>query len=138
VDCRSFHATSPLNGLNYGENTFYWDAAPGATQYRVTVYNRRYPMAFALGALAFLVLGIVGFSRPDDPTPWLVAVLAGAAVYAVALAGRLRRPPIEIPRLAATLPISAAAISRAKLTWVVAWATVFIAIPVVFVAARLV
>jgi hypothetical protein len=39
VDCRSFHATSPLNGLNYGENTFYWDAAPGATQYRVTVYN---------------------------------------------------------------------------------------------------
>jgi hypothetical protein len=100
--------------------------------------RRRYPMAFALGALAFLVLGIVGFSRPDDPTPWLVAVLAGAAVYAVALAGRLRRPPIEIPRLAATLPISAAAISRAKLTWVVAWATVFIAIPVVFVAARLV
>lgn len=99
--------------------------------------RRRYPMAFALGALAFLVLVIVGLARPADPMPWLVAVLTGSAIYALALAGRLRRPPIEIPRLAATLPISTAAIARAKLAWVVAWATVFVAIPVVFAAARL-
>jgi hypothetical protein len=39
VDCRNFRATSPLNGLAYGINTFYWDAAPGAEQYRVTVFN---------------------------------------------------------------------------------------------------
>ena len=69
--------------------------------------RRRYPMAFALGALAFLVLAIVGLSRPDDPVPWLTAVIGGAAVYAIALAARLRRPPIELPRLSATLPISA-------------------------------
>ena len=94
-------------------------------------------MAFALGALAFLVLVIVGLARPDDPTPWLVAVLVGMAIYAVALARRLRRPPIEVPRLAATLPISAGAITRAKLAWVVAWATVFVAIPVAFAAIRL-
>ena len=37
VDCRPFKATSPLDGLNYGMNTFYWDAAPGATSYRVNV-----------------------------------------------------------------------------------------------------
>jgi hypothetical protein len=37
VDCRPFKATSPLDGLNYGLNTFYWDAAPGATSYRVNV-----------------------------------------------------------------------------------------------------
>jgi hypothetical protein len=37
VDCRPFRATSPLDGLNYGMNTFYWDAAPGATSYRVNV-----------------------------------------------------------------------------------------------------
>ncbi|MBI1277292.1 MAG: hypothetical protein GC179_04105 [Anaerolineaceae bacterium] len=37
VDCKPFKATSPLDGLNYGMNTFYWDAAPGATSYRVNV-----------------------------------------------------------------------------------------------------
>ena len=99
--------------------------------------RRRYPMAFALGALAFLVLVIVGLARPSDPTPWLVVVLAGMAMYAIALAGRLTRPPIELPRLTATLPISAAAISRAKLVWVVGWAIVYILVPLAFAAARL-
>lgn len=37
VNCTPFKATSPLDGLNYGMNTFYWDAAPGATSYRVNV-----------------------------------------------------------------------------------------------------
>ncbi|MCA0456364.1 MAG: SH3 domain-containing protein [Chloroflexi bacterium] len=37
VNCAPFRATSPLDGLNYGMNTFYWDAAPGATTYRVNV-----------------------------------------------------------------------------------------------------
>ncbi len=39
VDCAPFRATSPLDGLNYGSNTFYWDAAPGADGYRVNIYN---------------------------------------------------------------------------------------------------
>jgi len=99
--------------------------------------RRRYPMAFALGALAFLVLVIIGLARPADPTPWLVAVLAGAGMYAIALAGRLFRPPIELPRLAATLPIPAAARTRAKVAWVVTWATVFVLIPLLFAAVRL-
>jgi hypothetical protein len=37
VDCKPFKATSPLDGLNYGTNSFYWDAAPGATSYRINV-----------------------------------------------------------------------------------------------------
>ncbi len=37
VNCAPFKATSPLDGLNFGMNTFYWDAAPGATSYRVNV-----------------------------------------------------------------------------------------------------
>jgi len=37
VDCKPFKATSPLDGLNYGMNSFYWDAAPGATSYRINV-----------------------------------------------------------------------------------------------------
>jgi LysM repeat protein len=39
VDCSAFRATSPLDGLPYGSATFYWDAAPGATGYRVNIYN---------------------------------------------------------------------------------------------------
>jgi LysM repeat protein len=39
VDCTPFRATSPLDGLAFGTNTFYWDAVPGATSYRVIVYN---------------------------------------------------------------------------------------------------
>ena len=39
VDCRPFRATSPLDGLHYGTNVFYWDPALGATGYRVNIYN---------------------------------------------------------------------------------------------------
>ncbi len=99
--------------------------------------RRRYPMAFALGALIFLVLVIIGLAQPSDPAPWLIAVLSAAGMYAIALAGRLFRAPIELPRLAATLPITAAARTRAKVAWVVAWSIVFVVIPLVFAAARL-
>ena len=82
------------------------------------------------------MLAIVGLARPDDPMPWLVATLAGAAMYAIALAGRLRRPPIELPRLSATLPISAAARRRAKLAWILTWTVLFVAIPAGFALVR--
>jgi len=98
--------------------------------------RRRFPMAYALGALAFIVLAVVGLARPRDPMPWLVATLAGAAMYSVALAGRLRRPPIELPRLSATLPISAAALSRAKLGWAAGWWVLFVLVPGAFALAR--
>lgn len=39
VNCRPFRATSPLDGLPYGTTTFYWDPAPGATGYRVNIFN---------------------------------------------------------------------------------------------------
>ena len=37
LDCSTFRATSPLDGLKFGVNTFYWDPAPGATSYRLNV-----------------------------------------------------------------------------------------------------
>lgn len=37
LDCTTFKATSPLDGLSFGWNTFYWDPAPGATSYRLVV-----------------------------------------------------------------------------------------------------
>jgi hypothetical protein len=98
--------------------------------------RRRYPMAFALGTLAFLVLAIVGLARPDDPTPWLAAVLGGGVLYGATLANRLRRPPIELPRLSATLPIESRARTVAKLAWTVAWLAVYLAIPAAFALVR--
>jgi hypothetical protein len=98
--------------------------------------RRRYPMAFALGALGFIVLVIVGISQPDDPGPWLTATLAGAAAYGVVLAGRLQKPPIELHRLSNTLPISGAARARAKLAWLLGWWTIFVAAPGTFAILR--
>ncbi len=98
--------------------------------------RRRYPMAFALGALAFLVLIITGLARSQ--LPYIVAVAAGAALYGGALAGRLARPPIELPRLSATLPISQAARRRAKLAWLVTWSLVFVVVPLAFAVLRVV
>jgi hypothetical protein len=98
--------------------------------------RRRYPMAFALGALGFAVLVIVGLVQPADPTPWLTVAIGGAAVYGVALAGRLRRPPIELPRLSAALPLTPAARTQARLAWLLGWWVIFVGAPAVFAALR--
>ena len=39
VDCSTFALTSPFDGLNRGQNTFYWAGAEGATSFRVRVFN---------------------------------------------------------------------------------------------------
>jgi hypothetical protein len=98
--------------------------------------RRRFPIAFALGALVFGALIIVGWARPVDATPWLTAAIAGAAGYGLVLAARLRRPPIELARLSATLPLTASARTRARLAWLVGWWSIFVAIPGVFAALR--
>ncbi len=98
--------------------------------------RRRYPMAFALGALAFLVLAIIGLAQPDDPAPWLTATLGAATLYGLAVGARLYRPPIELARLTHALPIRAAAVRRAKLAWLGGWWTVFVAAPGLFASLR--
>ncbi|MGN6106899.1 MAG: hypothetical protein ACTHU0_17460 [Kofleriaceae bacterium] len=98
--------------------------------------RRRYPLAFALGALAFLVLAITGLARPAAPEPWLGGAILAAAAYALALAGRLRRPPIELPKLSASLPISAGERARAKLGWLLGWWAIYVAAPGAFAVVR--
>jgi hypothetical protein len=39
ADCSRFRPTSPLGGLAFGPTTFYWDAALGADNYRINIYN---------------------------------------------------------------------------------------------------
>lgn len=98
--------------------------------------RRRFPMAFALGGLTFAVLAIVGVVRPDDPTPWLTVAIGGAASYGIVLANRLHRPPIELARLSATLPVAPRARARAKLAWLIGWWSIFVLAPAVFAALR--
>ena len=98
--------------------------------------RRRFPMAFALGALVWSVLVVIGLVQPDDPTPWLTVAIGGAATYGLVLAGRLRRPPIELVRLSATLPLTARARARAKLAWLLGWWSIFVGAPAVFAALR--
>lgn len=39
VNCQTFRATSPLDGLPNGVVTFFWDAAPGAQRYTLRIFN---------------------------------------------------------------------------------------------------
>jgi hypothetical protein len=39
--CGDFRLTSPLDGLPFGNVTFYWNPAPGATAYRLNIYRER-------------------------------------------------------------------------------------------------
>lgn len=98
--------------------------------------RRRYPMAYALGALVFLTLVIIGLSRPADPVSWLTATLVGATAYGLAVGARLHRPPIEHAKLSSTLPITTSARSRAKVAWVVGWWTIFVLAPALFASLR--
>lgn len=98
--------------------------------------RRRFPLAFALGALDFIVLVVVGIVAPVDPTPWLMVAFIGAAAYAIVLATRLRQAPIELARLSATLPLTPRAHARARLAWIVGWWIVFVAVPGAFAALR--
>jgi hypothetical protein len=93
-------------------------------------------MAFARGGLAFVVLVIVGLARPDDPTPWLTVAIGGAAIYGLVLETRLRKAPIELARLSATLPLTNTARARARLAWLLGWWSIFVAAPAVFAAVR--
>jgi hypothetical protein len=98
--------------------------------------RRRFPMAFALGALVFIVVIVVGLARPDDAMPWLTAAIAGAAIYGLVLARRLRRPPIELVRLSAALPLGERLRRRARLAWLLGWWLTFTGAPAVFAALR--
>jgi hypothetical protein len=68
--------------------------------------------------------------------PWLTATIVGGALYGIALAGRLYKPPIELARLSSTLPFSRGDLTRAKLVWLFGWWTIFVGLPAVFASLR--
>lgn len=104
------------------------DAAPVFDRLARLV-RRRYPLVVFAGVVIAAALVIVGASRPADTTPWLVGCGALAGVLGRWLAGAVTRPPIELVRSTATLPIAAAAAARARRAYVGLWAGGFVLIP---------
>jgi LysM repeat protein len=104
TDCSIFRATSPLDGLPYGLTTFYWDPAPGATGYRVNIYNldgggNRLTASFETGGAASnLVADITnetvgqGFSFA-----WEVQALVNGQVACTSARTNMQRSPAPPP-----------------------------------------
>jgi hypothetical protein len=101
VDCSNFRATSPLGGMAYGQNTFYWDAAPGATDYQVTVYDEGGNVVASgqTGApstsVPLDVLSASGFTYS-----WQVSALVDGQVACTTLPVTMFRSPPPPPRSA--------------------------------------
>jgi hypothetical protein len=82
-DCSGFAATSPLDGLSYGTNTFYWNAPnTPVDQYRVTVRGEAGSASFttdgsSLNLTAELTYDTVGSGYQFT---WTVEALRGNAV----------------------------------------------------------
>lgn len=68
AQCSGFATLSPREGMNYGPETFYWTDTPGATSYRLNVFNLDSgapPVSFEgtnlTSLTADLSIGTVGF-----------------------------------------------------------------------------
>ncbi len=97
--------------------------------------SRRYPMAAVIGAVVFATSTITAIAGPGA-----LGVLAGtvvlALVYAWLLAGRLKVPPVELPRLLASLPFAPGQIAAARWAYVLWWWGLYVLVPAVLVLVR--
>jgi hypothetical protein len=108
VDCPSLVPTSPLGGMAYGRNVFYWDAAQGATSYRVNVYDENGALV-ASGetnapntSLSLDVLSGSGFAFS-----WEVSALVNGQLACTTARVTMQReaaPPPPEPQVAPTSP----------------------------------
>jgi LysM repeat protein len=81
VDCATFRITSPLGGMAYGRETFYWDAAPGATSYTLVIAGETATTGFNAGTDTSITIdtteGSIGFGLQFT---WSVAALLDGRV----------------------------------------------------------
>lgn len=83
VDCSSLLPTSPLDGLGFGGNTFYWNgiADPTITGYRVNVYrDGALAVSFQTAAPATSVFGDLSALPLGGAYTWEVQALTAAGV----------------------------------------------------------
>lgn len=94
AECSAFKPTSPLDGLAFGVNTFYWDAAAGATSYRLTVPGVGSVETLAPNTNASLDLASAG-NNPQ--MSWYVEALVNGEVACISptvTIGREAPPPV--------------------------------------------
>jgi hypothetical protein len=89
--------------------------------------RRRFPSPYFIAPTGTAVLWLMAWLGGDRVVPWASVVLFGLAVYAVLMARRLVAPPVEIPRLIATLPIAGSDARAAKRAAVLLRALIWIA-----------
>ncbi len=87
--------------------------------------RRRYPLVVFAGVVLAATFVIVGAAAPAEPVAWLVGCGAAVGLLGRWLAVALARPPIELPRSTATLPVSTAAVTQARRAYVGLWLLVF-------------
>lgn len=81
VNCNNLYGTSPLGGMAYGDQTFYWNPTPGATSYRVNVYSvdvnpgRLVASADAPATRSYTTLNVGGGAGPGFQFSWEVQAL---------------------------------------------------------------
>ncbi|MBZ0285834.1 MAG: SH3 domain-containing protein [Anaerolineae bacterium] len=95
ADCSGFRPTSPLDGLAYGFNTFFWDTAPGATSYRLTVIG--FGSVETASTNVLFDLSNAGFNIQMS---WYVEALVNGQTACVS-------PTVTVPREAAPPPFMA-------------------------------
>ncbi|MEZ4667102.1 MAG: SH3 domain-containing protein [Anaerolineae bacterium] len=107
VDCSKFKATSPLDGLAYGTNVFYWDAAPGATSYVVNVEGAGAKEIAAPDTFVTFDISSAGF---DPQMTWSVQALYNGSVVCSSQA-------VTIPREWAPPPPSGGVAAAFSASW---------------------
>jgi hypothetical protein len=121
--------------------TLRWVSGRASTSTRLLLdkharlIGRRYPMSALLGFAVAATIAITALASPSSVLPAGTALLIGL-VYAWLLGERMHRPPIELGRLLASLPISGAEAHRAARIYVLWWWGLFVGAPSVAWAAR--
>jgi len=99
VNCATLVPTSPLGGMAFGQNTFYWNAAQGATAYQVNVYDENGTLV-ASGqtnapntSLTLDVLGGTGFSYSWEVSALVNGQLACTTARVTMQRGAAPPPP---------------------------------------------
>lgn len=91
--------------------------------------RRRYPLVVFAGfatALTYIVIGAVG---PTELVAWLAVTAIAQGALVSWLDRALRRSPLELARLSATLPVTPRDVAAARRAYIVGWCSVWTVTP---------
>jgi hypothetical protein len=104
----------PITGLERAVAARLRDGAGPVFDRMARLLRRRYPLFALAGAAGAVALVGLGLGRPSGVEPWLAVVAGALAAVAATLAHATGRPPIELPRATALLPIAPTAMATAR------------------------